>query len=136
MALLQLFAHHAAVAHVRLCMLEQDPQDRVVSKALDFLKNQFTEDLRLDQVAAAAGTSKRNLVRIFRARTGATVLNHLHRLRVDYACDQLRQTHVTVSRAGLDCGFGSIQQFNRVFRKLKRETPRRWREKARRAPYA
>ena len=135
MALLQLFANHVAIAHARQLILDQEPQDRVLSKALDFLQTRFREPLQLDKVARAAGTSKRNLVRLFRARTGATVLDHLHRLRIAQACDQLLQTHAKIAQIGLDCGFGSIQQFNRVFRKLKRESPRNWQAKARRNPY-
>jgi AraC-like DNA-binding protein len=135
MSLLQLFANHVAIAHARQLVLDQDPRDRALSKALDFLRTHFKDPLNLDQVATAAGTSKRNLVRIFRTRTGATVLDHLHRFRIAQACDQLLQSHAQIAQIGLDCGFGSIQQFNRMFRKVKRTTPRNWRAKFRKTVF-
>ncbi len=134
-ALLQLFAHHVAIAHARLLILDQDPTDRILAKARAFLQARFQEPVSLDQVAAAAGASKRNLVRLFRRKTGATVLAHLHQLRVAAACEQLRQTHAPIAQIALECGFGSIQHFNRVFRKWKHATPHAWRRQARRAPY-
>ncbi len=122
-ALLMLFAHHAATAHAQRLMLEQDPQDRVVSKALAFLKDRFRKDIQLKQAGASSGASTRNLARLFRARTGASMIEHLHRLRIEHACEQLRQTHDKISKIGMECGFGSIQQFNRVFRNVMHNTP-------------
>ncbi|MDD5704631.1 MAG: PocR ligand-binding domain-containing protein [Kiritimatiellae bacterium] len=131
-ALLRLFANHVALAHARLLLSELQPPDQVVSKALTFMKNGFRDDIGLEDVAQAAGASKRNLTRIVRARTGATVLNHLQRLRIAYACDQLRLTDAKITQVALNCGYGSVQQFNRGFRQRMHDTPRRWRARQRR----
>ncbi len=131
-ALLRLFAHHAATAHAQRHLLEQDPRDRAVYKAQEFVKNNFRENIRISQVSAAAGVSTRNLTRLLQARTGSSLIEHLHRLRIAQACSLLQQTHTKITAVALDCGFGSIQQFNRVFRKNMGETPSRWRAKARR----
>ena len=130
MALLRLFAQEVALSQARLLLVEQDPRDRVIARALAFLKERFLDDVTLGQVAAAAGASVRNLVRLIRARTSATVLDHLHRLRIAHACDRLRQTHDKIGTIALACGFGSIQHFNRVFRKVLGMTPHRWRLQA------
>ncbi len=126
-ALLRLFAQHAALAHARRLLLEQEPHDRIVSKAMVFLRGRFQDDICIDDVAAAAGTSKRTLARVFREQTGLSVLGHLKRLRVAYAGERLRQTSAKISSVALDSGFGSIQQFNRVFRAVTGFSPKIWR---------
>ena len=62
---------------------------------------------------------------------GVTVLDHVHTLRIEYACQQLRLTDAKIVDIALDSGFGSIQWFNTVFKKAKGETPTCWRNKAR-----
>lgn len=126
-ALLHLFAHHATLAHVQRIILERRPQDRILSRAQDFLRDRFRDDIGIAEVAAAAGTSSRTLARLFREREGVSVLARLHRLRVAYASDRLRQTSEKVSTVALDSGFGSIPQFNRIFRAVTGHSPSAWR---------
>lgn len=126
-SLLRLFAHHATLAHVQRVLLEQRPRDRIVSRAQDFLRERFRDRVGVAEVAAAAGTSGRTLARLFRAREGISVLERLHRLRVACACDRLRQTSDKIATVALGSGFGSIQQFNRVFRAVTGQSPRAWR---------
>lgn len=127
LALLRLFVHHATLAHIQRSVLEQEPQDRILSRALDFLRDRCRDDIRIAEVAAASGTSRRTLARLFREREGVSVLERLHRLRVAYACDRLRQTPAKIATVALDSGFGSIQQFNRIFRRITGRSPRAWR---------
>jgi len=132
MSLLHIFVTHTEVTQA--AMHEQSPQGRALFLAAAFLKKHFRRDVRLDEVAAAARTSKRNVMRVLRAKTGATMLDHLHRLRIDYACERLRDSDAKIVDVALECGFGSIPTFNRIFRRLIGDTPRRWRQQARRSP--
>ena len=43
------------------------------------------------------------------------------------AREMLLETELSVSEIALLCGFGSISQFNRVFREVVRQTPREFR---------
>ena len=61
------------------------------------------------------------------AEGGLTIVEALQNLRVERACAELRTTDKTCSQIAFDCGFGSVQQFNRVFRKHLGITPRAWR---------
>lgn len=129
-SLLKLIAHHAATAQARRLMLLQNPQDRVVSRALAHLKNHFRDEVTIRSVSSAVGTSRRNLTRLLRAHTGSSLIEHLHRLRIDHACHLLSLPDGKIADIALACGFGSIQQFNRIFRKRMKLTPLEWRRKA------
>jgi len=93
---------------------------------LSFIRNHFTDPISLDDVAMAACTSKRNLTRIFQAKTGLTVLGSIQEMRIARACRQLQTGQMTCVQIAFDCGFGSVQQFNRVFLKLRHCTPLAW----------
>jgi len=130
MAMLELFANHTAVTHARVLMLEEDPRDRMVSKAMEFLKAHFRQEVGVGEIAAAACTSVRSLARVVQARTGACIREHLHRLRIDHACGQLRETDAKIVDVAMECGYGCVQRFNIVFRKRMGMSPRRWRQQA------
>ena len=55
--------------------------DDCVQRALEFMKQHSDGELRVDDVAKAAGLSRRQLERRFRESMGRTVLNEIHRLR-------------------------------------------------------
>jgi transcriptional regulator GlxA family with amidase domain len=127
-ALLKLIAHQAATAHQQARLLAQSHQNQVVARALAYLEQNFLDEVSLDDVASAAYTSRRNLTRLLSTHTGATVVDHLHRLRVKCACDLLQRSDAAIIEVALAAGFGSIQQFNRVFRSTTGQTPSAFRK--------
>ena len=55
-----------------------------------------------------------------------TVLNSVQEMRIERACRQLQAGQMTCVQIAFECGFGSVQQFNRVFLKLRHCTPLNW----------
>jgi transcriptional regulator GlxA family with amidase domain len=129
MALLELFGNYIAYAQYQILLSEASHQSRVEERALSFIRNHFSESISLDDVAEAAFTSKRNLSRVFQEKTGMTVLGAIQEMRIDEACRLLQPGDKTCAKVAFDCGFGSVQQFNRVFQKLKGCTPQTWRRR-------
>lgn len=127
-SLLKLIAHHTATAHARKLLLEQPPQDRLVARILAHLKQRFREPVTIRTVCASVGVSRRNLTRLLRKHTGVSLIGHVHRLRIAHACERLDQSGDKISEVALACGFGSIQQFNRVFQAETGKTPAQWRK--------
>jgi len=125
--LLRLFAEHVVAAHSRLKLLDEGRQSRVVHRAQACIQTDYSQSLSLDRVARAAGTSPRNLTRIFHRETGETVLAFIRKIRTEQACEQLALTRKGVAEIAFECGFGSIQQFHRVFRRSQRCSPLEWR---------
>jgi AraC-like DNA-binding protein len=126
MSMLELFGNYIAFTRHQILMAEISQQSRTMERAMSFIRNHFTEAISLDDVAQAASTSKRNLMRIFRAQSGVTVLEFIHEMRIERVCEQLQEEEMTCAQVAFDCGFGSIQQFNRVFKKLRQCTPQNW----------
>ncbi len=128
--LLELIGNHVANAlHQELQVLESRA-GQVVEQAQRFIEEHFSEPLRIEDIAGAASVSERTLLRMFQLHLGKTVLDVLTQTRIRKACEQLRQSDRTCAAIAYDCGFGSIPQFNRIFRKRMRMTPSSWRKKA------
>jgi len=102
-----------------------------VSLAESFSRNNIDYTVSLDEVARASFTSKLYLTRAFTTETKLTVLDYINNLRIDKACDLLLDPRRKISIIAFDSGFGSVQQFNRVFKRYKKSTPRKWRGKQR-----
>jgi AraC-like DNA-binding protein len=124
--LLELFGNYIADSQYRIILAEASNHSRTEERALSFIRNHFEEDISLDDVARAAMTSKRNLTRIFQANNGITVLNTIHELRIERACELLVRGESSCLEIANECGFGSIQQFNRVFKRLRHASPMEW----------
>ena len=129
MTLLELFGNYIAYAQYQLLLAEVSQKSRVEERALSFIRNHFTDPISLDDVAQAACTSKRNLTRIFQVKTGMTVLGTIQEMRIAKACSHLQSGEMSCTQVAYDCGFGSVQQFNRVFQMLRKCTPQTWRQR-------
>jgi LacI family transcriptional regulator len=102
-------------------------EDPLVCKALGYLRSHFQEDVPVEQVSGAVGSSRRSLERAFRANMGRSVLDELTRLRIAQACESLRSTSWTLDRVSENAGFRSLRQFHAVFLKKMGSTPAEYR---------
>ncbi|MEV4219896.1 AraC family transcriptional regulator [Nonomuraea sp. NPDC049725] len=87
----------------------------------------YTARLSLDDIAAAAHMNASAASRLFSRSTGFTVSHYVNLVRVNRACQLLRDTDRSVSVIAADSGFGNLSNFNRRFRELKNMSPREYR---------
>lgn len=97
------------------------------NRALDYVNENYMDDVTLDSLAAYAGFSRYTLSRMFRQHTGATFTQYLNKRRVTMAEELLSGTKMPVTQVALQCGFNSIATFNRVFRDVRGCTPTQYR---------
>jgi len=126
--LLALFAQHLGECASRLWLSPQHGEPECVLRAKEFLQAHLGEPIRLARVAAAAHLSPYHFCRVFRSATGMTVTEYLSRLRVEKAKTLLANPSARVSEVAFATGFGSISQFNMVFRKWAGKSPTEFRE--------
>jgi transcriptional regulator GlxA family with amidase domain len=81
------------------------------------------EKLASRDVARVAGLSAEHFCRAFKQVTGLRFTDYVARLRVEKASKLLRSTSHDISHVALLCGFHSIAQFNRTFRRVTQQTP-------------
>lgn len=110
--------------------LQQHP-DEEIALAQAWLQQNMQRPLSLKSLAAAAGLSERQFDRRFRAVTGSTPSQYLHRLRCDSARELLQNSNLSIADIAATVGFNDAGYFTRVFRRLAGQTPGEYRKKVR-----
>lgn len=103
------------------------PSNRKVNAALEYIAEHFTEPIRLDDVAHHVSLSSFRLAHLVKEATGRTILQHVHRLRIQQARRLLEQTSRSCAEIAYDVGFGDQSYFIKQFRKLTGITPMKYR---------
>ena len=96
-----------------------------VAPILDYIRDNLSEPLSLDQIASRFYISKHYLCRIFKSATGFSVMEYIIYSRVLRA-RQLLQDGVSVQQAGERSGFSDNSHFIRTFGHLTGVTPGRY----------
>ena len=96
-----------------------------VAPILDYIRDNLSEPLTLDQIAGRFFISKHYLCRIFKSATGFSVMEYIIYSRVLRA-RQLLQEGVSVQQAGELAGFSDNSHFIRTFGHLTGLTPGRY----------
>ena len=79
--------------------------------------------MRTRQVAAAVHTSLFYFCKLFRRVTGTTFTEFVSRTRLEKAKNLLLNPNLRISEIAYEVGFQSLTHFNRVFKKVERESP-------------
>jgi AraC-like DNA-binding protein len=96
-------------------------------RAEEFMQSRLAESQSLDDIAHAAGVSRRTLSLMFRRHREASPMEALRNLRLDAAHAQLvRRSADSVTDVALGCGFSHLSRFSASYRerfgKLPNET--------------
>lgn len=97
-------------------------------RLLEFLQNNYSKELSLEEAARRLGVSKYYFTRVFRSRMGQTFSEYLTYLRIRSAEELLKNRDVSVADVCAACGYDSVSSFNRNFRKLKGCSPTEFRQ--------
>lgn len=89
--------------------------DPVVARALRFIWDHFTEQISVDDVAMETGVAKSTLIRKFKKNLNHGVNFEVRRKRLEYSCELLRSTQMTVEDIANASGFPSLPYFYTAF---------------------
>jgi AraC-like DNA-binding protein len=100
-----------------------------LSKIINHISNNFTKEISLEELSEEAAMTPSSLCRFFKNRTNKTLTRFINEFRVGKACQMLISGNQTISEICFNSGFNSLTTFNRVFKELKKLTPRKYKEK-------
>lgn len=99
--------------------------DRLLLNAKDYIIANLSDDISIDQIAAAANISKFHFIRMFRAQFGITPHQYVLNCRINNARKAL-QVGVSATQAALASGFADASHLNRNFKKVFGMTPKQF----------
>jgi transcriptional regulator GlxA family with amidase domain len=103
--------------------------DPKVLAAMAHMEAFIETPVSLEDLAAAAGVSTRQLERLFRIHVGKTPTRYYQELRLKRARLLLTQTSMPILQIAVSCGFTSASHFGKCYRALFMHTPREDRER-------
>jgi len=109
--------------------VDVDSESRRILKVKDYISKHYTEEIRLADLADLVGMSTTSFSRFFKLRSGKTLSDYVVEMRLGVASRQLVDTTNSVSEICYGCGFNTLSNFNRLFRKYKGCSPTEFREK-------
>ena len=106
-----------------------------LGKILQHIHAQYGDsDLTINEICERFGISRRRLWEMFGQAKLASPGQIMHEVRLRRACVALMESSQTIQEIALLCGFASVRSFGRYFRKVKGQSPEKWRQAARTSP--
>jgi AraC-like DNA-binding protein len=94
-----------------------------------YIQENISKPIYLADVAKHIGVSEVTFSHYFRSRTGKTFPSYLNELRIARVCRMLAETDETVSQIAWACGFDSMANFLKHFKRIHGCTPREYRQR-------
>ena len=88
-----------------------------VHEVQDYLIDNLSRENDIEKLASLVNMSPRNLSRVFKEKTGATILEYLTLLRIEYASTMLNNPEYTIEYIASQCGFKTARQLQRILKK-------------------
>ena len=95
-----------------------ESRSRQIARAIDWLKNNFTQPLRIDDLAAQASMSTSTFHHRFRAMTALSPLQFQKQLRLQEARRLMLTEYLDAATAAFQVGYESPSQFSREYNRL------------------
>ncbi|MGN0488511.1 MAG: helix-turn-helix transcriptional regulator [Ruminococcus sp.] len=100
-----------------------DKELEYVKNAIEYIGQNYLEDLTLDNIVNKAGLSTSYFSRCFKSITGKSVMQYLANIRLESALHDIVDENKTVTDAAFDNGFTSVKSFIELCKKVYNCTP-------------
>ncbi len=110
--------------------------DPIIARALHFIKEYIHQPIRVADVAHATGCGRRTLEKRFHSLLKRSPYEQIRRLRIDRACQFLRETDSLIEELAHRCGYSTRDRFNVAFKKEIKMTPSQYRKQYRFAKHS
>ena len=99
----------------------------LIEKIFRFVELNYKGTCTLEALAVYTSHNYAHLSKHFKRYTGINFIEYVNHYRVNEARFLLRSSDRTILSVTLECGFDSLRNFNRVFKKIVGQTPSEYR---------
>ncbi|MFI3321487.1 MAG: AraC family transcriptional regulator [Rikenellaceae bacterium] len=94
------------------------PQSTVSQKAIHYMREGIERNISVDELASFCGYSKGRFITIFRQEVGESPIHHFNRLKIELACQYIRQTSIKTEQICHKIGITNPLYFSRLFKQF------------------
>ena len=100
-----------------------------IARAMDYITLHYMEPIRIDELSAWCHISETHFRRLFSEYMNMSPLEYINLVRVQTACNYLKNTDESIIDIANKCGFTTPSTFNRNFRQVTGVSPSEWRRR-------
>lgn len=100
----------------------------VVKNAVAYIKEHYRENITLKRVAQSVFISPSRLSTVFKKETGIGLNNYIQKIRIEKACELLKDPAIKIYEIAWMVGFNEEKYFFSAFKKEKKTTPQNYRK--------
>src|SRR5690242_8499947 len=126
--LLSLIAQQRSILSNQLAVRSKNDEATNMTRARQFSEDHQAEPLSLGRIAQVANISRHYFCKMFKKATGINFTDYLSRVRVEKSKTLLLNPNSRISEAAFACGFQSMTNFNREFKRVVGRSPTQFRE--------
>lgn len=104
-------------------------RDFYIKEALNYIEQNFQNDITVEGIAAFCGLNRTYFGRIFKETIGRSPQQFLLNYRMTKAAELLKLTSLSISDIGNAVGYPNQLHFSRAFKNVYGVSPREWRNK-------
>ncbi len=95
-----------------------EQKSRVSDQIKEYIKENYINEVPLDDVAQHVGHSKNYICKTFKENTGMTINLFLNKVRIEQAAQLLINTNLDVSEISSNVGYNNVYHFIKTFKKI------------------
>ena len=95
-----------------------DNQQILIENAKNYIKDNYSEDLLLANIAKAVFVSESHLSRVFKQKTGESIVDYINRIRLNHAKEMLISSDLSIDDICSRCGYKSKTLFYKYFKQM------------------
>lgn len=105
-------------------------RNKLIENIVDYINSQYmNSNLGLALVSSRFNISEGYISTIFKISMGVNFADYIEKVRINYACELLKNFNNTINSISEQVGYNSVQSFRRAFKKVKGVSPRELRNK-------
>lgn len=108
---------------------EEDYRVQYLKKILTYIREHYSEKIKLSQLAGLVGMNEQYFCRFFKQMTGSTPIEYMNEYRIHRAAQKLTETRDSITVIAMDCGYHHMGNFIEMFKKQKKCTPSEYRKR-------
>jgi transcriptional regulator GlxA family with amidase domain len=108
---------------------QKEHEDEAIRKAQEFIENNYTEKITVDQLADKFAMGRRNLERRFKKCTSNTIVEYVQRVKIEAAKRSLETSRENINEVMYSVGYSDTKAFRTTFKKITGISPLEYRNK-------
>lgn len=98
--------------------IQNNSSEKVIELSIEYIKNNFSNDINVNDIANFFSISPAYFSRIFKKNTGIPPVAYLTKYRISKACELFKNTNFTVKEIAELCGYSDPFYFSKSFKSI------------------